>query len=385
MERLLNNLKRAFAALLITVLTAAGFPAVAKAASVLDLAPVTRMSYAELAGDNGDYREMPDPPPATTYKIVVDVYYQFATAYQKDSAGEYTVPVRYMPCSTGVKQSPTRTGTFKMPGTKYRFKSFTDFACAAQYWTRIVGGIYFHSILYSREDADFLQVSSYRNIGKRASHGCIRLLVPDARWIYYNIAPGTICTITNGKKDAAQAAIKAKLKFASVPRKKPDLSPAAPPVTEGWPGYTADVKLPFGHQIAYIGEVVSKAKVMPGPSAKHKTIATLKKGTKVNILRDSYSASYFRILYGGYTAYIPVGQLKITKPNNAGWINARMAKVQTATAEVKVKMSAKSAVAFILNQDDTVFVLAKDGTWARIMSGTGAVGYIPMANLKDLK
>lgn len=383
MERLLKNLTRAFAALFITVLTAGGFPAVAKAASFAELAPVTKMSFAELAGDNGDYRDIPEPPPAGTYKIVVDVYYQFITVFQKDEAGEYTVPIRYMPCSTGTKQKPTRTGTFKIPGIKYRFKSFTDFACAAQYWTRIVGGIYFHSILYSREDADYLQTSSYRNIGKRASHGCIRLLVPDARWIYYNIAPGTICTISRGKKDAAQAAIKAKLKFAPVPRKKPNLNPAAPPVTEAWPGYPPDLQLPAGHQVAYVGEVISKAKVVPGPSYKHRTIATLKKGTKVNILRDSFSAAYFRILYNGYTAYIPVGQLKITGQNNPGWTNARTAKVQASIVEVKIKNSAKSAVAFILNQDDTVFILAKDYSWARIMSSTGALGYIPLVNLKE--
>lgn len=375
---------RALAAFMIAVLAAAGFPAVAQAASVSDLAPVTRMSYAELVGDNGDYREIPEPPPAGTYKIAVDITYQFITVYTKDDAGEYTVPVRYMPCSTGKKDTPTRTGTFKMPATKYRYKSFIEFPCAAQYWTRVVGGIYFHSILYSREDADYLQTVSYRNIGRRASHGCIRLLVPDARWIYYNIAPGTVCTIARGKKDSGQAAIKAQLKFTGIPKNKPNLNPASYPVTEAWPGYPPDAALPAGHKVAYIGEVISKAKVMPGASSVHRTIATLSKGTKVNILKDSYSATYYRILFGGYTAYVPVSQLSVTKANNPGWTTARTAKVQTTTAEVKVKNRAKSPVAFVLKQEDTVFVLAKDGVWARIMAASGAIGYIAVTDLKDI-
>jgi len=375
---------RVLTTFMIAVIILACFPAVASAASVSELAPVTRMPYSELVGDNGDYREIPEPPLAGTFKIVVDVYYQFITVYQKDEAGEYTIPVRYMPCSTGTREKPTRTGTFRMPATKYRFKSFIEFACAAQYWTRVVGGIYFHSVLYSREDADYLQAPSYRNLGRRASHGCIRLLVPDARWIYYNIAPGTICTIMRGKKDAAQAAIKKQLKFAGIPKIKPNLAPAAPPVTEGWPGYPAEVQLPAGHRVAYVGEVINKAKVMPGASSKHRTIAMLKKGTKVNILRDSFSSTYFRILYGGYTAYIPVSQLRITEADNPGWTTARMAKVQVEMAEVKVKNSVKSKTAFVLYQEEQVFVLAKDGAWARIMSTTGAVGYISLTNLKDM-
>ena len=198
------------------------FPAKGYAASFSTLAPVTKMSYAELVGDNGDYRELPDPPAAGTYKLLVDKYYQFVTVFKKNSSGKYVV-CRYMPCSTGSPYTPTRVGTYKIKDVKYRFKAFEDFACAAQYWTLIAGETYFHSVQYFREDADTIDNASYRAIGTAASHGCVRLLVPDARWIYYNIAPGTLVTITPGEKDASQAAIKNKLKFANVPSKKPDL------------------------------------------------------------------------------------------------------------------------------------------------------------------
>ena len=48
--------------------------------------------------------------------------------------------------------------------------------------------------------------NSYRNLGRATSHGCVRLTVPDAKWIYENIAPGTKIIVR--KKERNKALVK---------------------------------------------------------------------------------------------------------------------------------------------------------------------------------
>jgi len=201
------------------------------------LAPTTVMSFSELVGDNGDYKSPKDYPPDDTYKIVVNIYYQFITVYKKDANGKFSVPVRYMICSTGSRKTPTPTGKFKMGTARNRFSEFVTYKVFGQYWSQIVNSIFFHSILYTKKNAKTYTTSSYRNLGRRVSHGCIRMLVPDARWIYYNAAPGTVVEIIRGRKDSKQAAIKKKLTRAKLPSRRPNLVKGKIPVTEPWPGY----------------------------------------------------------------------------------------------------------------------------------------------------
>ena len=42
---------------------------------------------------------------------------------------------------------------------------------------------------------DRLNKTSVRKLGRRASHGCIRLTVEDAKWIYDNCPAGTTVII----------------------------------------------------------------------------------------------------------------------------------------------------------------------------------------------
>lgn len=225
-------------------------------------APTVNMTFEELVGSLDDFNE-DDPnnestfrmplgyPAPDTYRIIVDLYWQVVMVYTKDpETGAYTVPVRYMLCTTGSTRvgSETRTGKFKMQKTRVRFGKFASSPESAQYWSLIFSKTYFHSTLYNkRRDLTSVQKLSYESLGKKASHGCIRLTVPDARWIFYNICYDTEVEIRKGSKDDAEtAAIRAQLHLAPW---KDDaiISVANTPYTDNWRIEDVKIEMPYVH------------------------------------------------------------------------------------------------------------------------------------------
>lgn len=206
------------------------------------LAPTITMSFEELVGDNGERNgkdEIPPPLPPETYKLIVNEYHQFITVFKQDENGEFTIPVRYMVTTTGAYATPSPKGTFTM-GDKY--VRFGRFSCGVygQYWRNVVRNIFTHSLLYTHRNANSY-TASYKKLGTRGSHGCLRMLVPDARWVYYNCGPGTVVDIIRGdKNDEEAAAIKAQLVFPEKPKRRPGLKPGQIPVTEAWPGWSGN-------------------------------------------------------------------------------------------------------------------------------------------------
>ena len=124
------------------------------------------------------------------YVLKVSVSDQRVYAYAPDANDEYTDLVRTMKCSTGRKSSPTPTGTFTETGPGARWHYFKKFNCWAQYAFYIEGDILFHSVLYNKKDGPVTQ-SSVNHLGSRASHGCVRLSVEDAKWIYNHCPANT--------------------------------------------------------------------------------------------------------------------------------------------------------------------------------------------------
>ena len=225
--------------------------------------PTVNMSFEELVGSLPDFDEsnpqstakfiMPKGyPNPDTYRIVVDLYWQIVAVYSKDpDTGEYTVPVRYMTCASGDprKYHETQTGTFQMKPTKVRFGNFKT-GETAQYWSLIRSRTYFHSTIYSKHrDLSSVDKASYEAVtsGTKASHACIRLLVPDARWIYYNICYDTTCEIRKGSKDDADmAAIREQMHFAAW-KDNADLSTANTPYTDNWTIEDVPIEKPYVH------------------------------------------------------------------------------------------------------------------------------------------
>ena len=127
------------------------------------------------------------------YYIKINRQQNVVTIYGLDSKGAYTVPVKAMTCSTGVNNA-TPAGTFTMSG-KYRWHELMG-EVYGQYCSRIHGGVLFHSVFYNEpSNPATLAYNSYNRLGTQASHGCVRLNVADAKWIYDNCPSGTRVTI----------------------------------------------------------------------------------------------------------------------------------------------------------------------------------------------
>ena len=131
------------------------------------------------------------------YRIGVDLSEQ--KVYIMGWTGEdYSELVGTMLCSTGVDSSPTPTGTYQAQGrtggeNNGEWYYFEEFDCYAKWAYRIVGGIMFHSVVYSNQKK--LRQSTVSKLGQKASHGCIRLEVKHAKWIYDNCPMGTTVEI----------------------------------------------------------------------------------------------------------------------------------------------------------------------------------------------
>ena len=132
------------------------------------------------------------------YRIKINRVYNTITVYQMDDEGKFTKPIKAMLCSVGTG-GRTKTGTFYTKA-KYRWKLLMGNVWG-QYSTRIVDGILFHSVYYYGEkNPSTLATKEFNKLGTTASHGCVRLSVKDAKWIYDNCAVGTAVTIYDDKK-----------------------------------------------------------------------------------------------------------------------------------------------------------------------------------------
>ena len=133
----------------------------------------------------------PAPPTPVPYFIEVDVKNQVTKVYTPDENGEYTQLHKTFICSTGTVGYPSDVGTWTLSGRRALWATFPTWGGGtAQYWTKINESIAFHSVMYRDYDPMQLVKSSYNNLGTRASHGCIRLTVADAKWIYDNCREG---------------------------------------------------------------------------------------------------------------------------------------------------------------------------------------------------
>lgn len=160
-------------------------------------------------------------------KVVINA--QLIYIYKRDSAGNPAELVRTIITSTGMDRGSNAT-----PLGKYMILDSADNSAGkcrwvdfgstyGQYATRLFyltdlrsdgmsgyfTGYMFHSELYRSMDPTSLIVAEYNTLGYPRSHGCMRMQVKDARWIYMNCPTGSIVEITDGSSDpSAWSALK---------------------------------------------------------------------------------------------------------------------------------------------------------------------------------
>lgn len=116
------------------------------------------------------------------------------TVYGKDSTGNYTVPVRVMPCSVGRKGHGTPKGTYKTGKNRYEWRLMVD-GTYARCAIGVYKGIMFHSVGYYTPNLDDLEYDEFNKLGSPASLGCIRLCYADAYWLFNTLPVGFTAVI----------------------------------------------------------------------------------------------------------------------------------------------------------------------------------------------
>lgn len=132
---------------------------------------------------------------ARPYLIQVNKTQNCIIVYKLAKNGKYTEAEKAMICSVGYD---TPTGEFQT-SDKYEWK-IVNGNMWAQYATRIVGNVLFHSMPYASNTKDSLLTNYYNQLGSTFSASCIRLSAKDAQWIMQNCPAGTTVQIYESDK-----------------------------------------------------------------------------------------------------------------------------------------------------------------------------------------
>ncbi len=128
------------------------------------------------------------------YKAVVNCSTNRVTIW-KWSGGGYDEQAKVFKCSTGAKKTPTIKGTFQATGHAGEWYHMKKSNCWVRYAFVIDGAYFFHSVLFGSKGAKKPTSTSVRNLGRSVSHGCVRLSVEDAKWLYEHCADGMTVVI----------------------------------------------------------------------------------------------------------------------------------------------------------------------------------------------
>ena len=123
----------------------------------------------------------------TTNLITTDLENKLTYIFEKDDNGSWKLLYTWS-CTIGKPSTPTIKGTFYVSGRKPYFGSDTY---RVKYATRIQGAYYYHSILFNANGTEIID----DRLGMALSHGCIRLAVDNAQWIYDNVLDKTTIII----------------------------------------------------------------------------------------------------------------------------------------------------------------------------------------------
>lgn len=127
------------------------------------------------------------------YRVEVSLDEQRVYVYELTDSGKYEHTQTFV-CSTGLGNLTPR-GIFLDGYPVNHWHYFQKFDCWAKYSFEIEGNIMFHSVIYSSNDDSTLRKGSVYALGSKASHGCIRLPVKDAKWLFTHCKRGSLVII----------------------------------------------------------------------------------------------------------------------------------------------------------------------------------------------
>ena len=94
---------------------------------------------------------------------------------------------KYYKCCVGKPSTPTISGTYYIKSRGKYFDTGTKGRC--WYFTQINGNYLFHSVIYDRQTSPKRIIDN--SMDAAVSHGCVRLDLENAKWIYDNIPKNT--------------------------------------------------------------------------------------------------------------------------------------------------------------------------------------------------
>lgn len=123
---------------------------------------------------------------STNYLVWTDLYRQ-TTYVLKGRKNEWEL-IKRMMCSTGKNETPTPRGFFTLQNKVPSFGQEKGYTCKNAYG--FIGSSYlYHSILYDKTGSYI--IAGKKELGQKASHGCIRLLPEESLWLYNTMPKGT--------------------------------------------------------------------------------------------------------------------------------------------------------------------------------------------------
>lgn len=171
------------AAAAVTTTEAARTTAAATAAKTTTTAAKTTAAAETTCAANGGSDSVALGQAAKPLWIHVSIDKQNVTVYDAKNR-----VIESFVCSTGLPGEDTPKGTFK---TQLKGYSFFSQSCqeGGYYYTQFSGNYLFHSVPFDK-NRDIIPVEAAK-LGTEASHGCVRLSIDNAKWIYDNIPRGT--------------------------------------------------------------------------------------------------------------------------------------------------------------------------------------------------
>lgn len=120
------------------------------------------------------------------YTVFTNLSTNIVNVFIADGTGKEIITFKRYQCTSGAPSTPTIRGTYYIYMKRYYFDSG---AARCFYFSPFKGGYGFHTVLCYKDSTPSRIMDG--RLGMYLSHGCIRLAINNAKWIYDNCPTGT--------------------------------------------------------------------------------------------------------------------------------------------------------------------------------------------------